>query len=79
MVRMWLGYHGSYCQDGIGSVGIYLVWMGQRNPAPPMVETQTKSWDKPPIRWYRISSRIYIYIPVVPHKAVAEVSKIGNL
>ena len=22
---------------------------------------------------------IYIYIPVVPHKAVAEVSKIGNL
>ena len=22
---------------------------------------------------------VYIYIPVVPHKAVAEVSKIGNL
>ena len=22
---------------------------------------------------------IYMYIPVVPHKAVAEVSKIGNL
>ena len=25
------------------------------------------------------STYIYIYIPVVPHKAVAEVSKIGNL
>ena len=24
-------------------------------------------------------TNIYIYIPVVPHKAVAEVSKIGNL
>ena len=24
-------------------------------------------------------STVYIYIPVVPHKAVAEVSKIGNL
>ena len=26
-----------------------------------------------------IEDYIYIYIPVVPHKAVAEVSKIGNL
>jgi len=25
------------------------------------------------------SVRLHVYLPVVPHKAVAEVSKIGNL
>jgi hypothetical protein len=29
--------------------------------------------------WVKHQQYTYIYIPVVPHKAVAEVSKIGNL
>ena len=29
--------------------------------------------------WIHNKHTIIIYIPVVPHKAVAEVSKIGNL
>ena len=28
---------------------------------------------------HNVAIEDYIYIPVVPHKAVAEVSKIGNL
>ena len=36
-------------------------------------------WDKPSTNWCRISSVVVLLIPVVPHKAVAEVSKIGNL
>jgi hypothetical protein len=37
--------------------------------------------DKLPINWRRTSqpSTLITYSPVVPHKAVAEVSKIGNL
>ena len=31
------------------------------------------------VTYHYIYIYIYIYIPVVPHKAVAEVSKIGNL
>ena len=36
-------------------------------------------WDKPSTNWCRISSAVVLLISVVPHKAVAEVSKIGNL
>ena len=31
------------------------------------------------VHMYHAKNILYIYIPVVPHKAVAEVSKIGNL
>ena len=34
------------------------------------------TWGSNPLEGWR---DMYIYIPVVPHKAVAEVSKIGNL
>ena len=38
----------------------------------------------PPIQEHLVYSNLicmymYVYVPVVPHKAVAEVSKIGNL
>ena len=29
--------------------------------------------------WIHMDLLIYYYVPVVPHKAVAEVSKIGNV
>ena len=41
-------------------------------------------WNSSSVTWsvrhnLEVTYHIYIYIPVVPHKAVAEVSKIGNL
>ena len=32
-----------------------------------------------PVQWGMRDNNEYIFLPVVPHKAVAEVSKIGNL
>ena len=37
-----------------------------------------KTFQVPPISPY-VKPFLYILLPVVPHKAVAEVSKIGNL
>ena len=42
--------------------------------------TTKNMWKhEPSLGYWTLNMYIYIYIPVVPHKAVAEVSKIGNL
>ena len=45
------------------------------------VDSDSKSWD---IKWFNMGAKDRFgypeySLPVVPHKAVAEVSKIGNL
>ena len=44
-----------------------------------MEKNHIQSLSNPEIMWYYIAICGNWLIPVVPHKAVAEVSKIGNL
>ena len=52
---------------------------GQVNRAPPQLSSWIHILRKSQVEPRDFSRHFFTYIPVVPHNAVAEVSKIGNL